>query len=1140
MINVHSLPAVIQQVKGGNLSAIKDLKELLTTQVDLMAAIKQYGKSKYAVPYNNFKNIIFACRELIKDKNINKDIQDKVEQLLQGVVQDCNKKEIPLIFATTSFDDIAFAKILVELKADPNICDEKGNSAIIAALSFKLGPDKLKFYLEVAKVNPFILTQIGNSCLSYCEVQNIFDVNIINSLIDARAAWAREHPEDPVMRSADRYKFIKDAGHILGLSTEIALVTERGTKKTKELVTTEESHTIDSLLTMQEITDDFLAKEKAAVTVTQAQQGQDKSREGDYFSKIQKAVKNAVKEVTFSSYGNEPSTLRLSEKYKLPAKNDEEFFLMPLGFESDIEGMHQNHAMTVTFYKDYIIVSDRGGIRESGLDAQYPHLKEGKNVAIYHIQDRSKITPDFIKNLKKANALSKVLELLKTNNITLEKTLPAKGQSHGTCSFVNIKSAIIGMNYLQKLEDCNDPAQAEEYAKKAYKKFTNSIRNSFVEKMTKRYQNAVISNNQVEKDLYLETFNAVLIEHHGQTKKGAKHDRKKKVEQEINRAALILNVISPNDLKKMEKFLSTISVPELSQIAAKSVNVTLKAIALEREKKAANFAELWKAVEERNIQELQRILATEFFKDKNLLNSEDFKKNGMTALGAAIEQGFFDVADVLLENGADPRIKSSSFANFMWPMDCIEYAIVKAKLGRNISTLEYILSNDKFKPYQKNLKERLLNPEFFIEQIYSNRLDFVRLLLNSGVDPTLKTANASDESAFAVVEKNKQRNPEMFVLVRDAVQASYEKQKADLVPIAEGNINAEKIKIFQQTFMNSFQDRNLPMLQFLLGNPVIKQAIDLNPNLEGQKTPLMLAIENNQLEIAKMLINAGAKCSGGFNPLTYAVQHKKDAAVRLLMNEMGMDPTTQDANGNTAVSIFMRDNIIQLRDQLQNSVEKQYEKDKKECLEMAAGPNAAQNLQKMLFKAINNNHEKLINFLVVEVGVNPYQKDSHGNSAYILVVKPNVAGNAVSNALPAAQQRLLNIFKESPYAKDWYKTQAKAENAIKDIEAYLPKLQGKTTLKMFYKEKFEDKLTTSRDLKLILSDIQKLPPQDLEASKQILLNKLESVIKQHDEARAKRGANDKDPGGLAKIVAKIKEDFQLGLQVPSQKSKLGG
>ena len=103
------------------------------------------------------------------------------------------------------------------------------------------------------------------------------------------------------------------------------------------------------------------------------------------------------------------------------------------------------HTLSIAFYGDYIILSNRGGGRE----------KAGFGTRIYKRTPETEklLSEEFIKNLedptvKSETILERVKQLLPPENFLEE--MESEDQKHGTCSFVNHKSIMQPIFYLME------------------------------------------------------------------------------------------------------------------------------------------------------------------------------------------------------------------------------------------------------------------------------------------------------------------------------------------------------------------------------------------------------------------------------------------------------------------------------------------------------------------------------------------------------------------------------------------------------------------------------------------------------------------------------------------------------------------
>ena len=199
--------------------------------------------------------------------------------------------------------------------------------------------------------------------------------------------------------------------------------------------------------------------------------------------------------------------------------------------------MNAQHGISITLYNDNLIISNRGAER---LDF---------GTLIFRIRNKAKITEDFIKELRAANGTEAIIDCLMKNNIDVldTKGFDLKEQRHGTCTFVNEKSAIIAYLYLLRREEGASQKEATQYAEKYYKIFTNEIRNIFIEKLLDKFGTA---KDEKERDFYITVMADIIQAHHGQDKPFS-YPRMHKKTQEVDRAAMIFEGITPEYRQKL-------------------------------------------------------------------------------------------------------------------------------------------------------------------------------------------------------------------------------------------------------------------------------------------------------------------------------------------------------------------------------------------------------------------------------------------------------------------------------------------------------------------------------------------------------------------------------------------------------------
>ena len=134
----------------------------------------------------------------------------------------------------------------------------------------------------------------------------------------------------------------------------------------------------------------------------------------------------------------------------------------------------------------------------------------------------------------------------------------------------------------------------------------------------------------------------------------------------------------------------------------------------------------------------------------------------------------------------------------------------------------------------------------------------------------------------------------------------------------------KSIKLLQVKRANDPTHRRIRALQeaTIQGNPgkvreLLKQGTDIHARDPQGRTPLILALENNQTQVARVLLQAGADFTdndpSGHNPLTLAVSRRDMKSVYLLIQE-GMNPNGRDVNGDIPLHMALKEgNVLMVK-----------------------------------------------------------------------------------------------------------------------------------------------------------------------------------------------------------------------------------
>lgn len=216
---------------------------------------------------------------------------------------------------------------------------------------------------------------------------------------------------------------------------------------------------------------------------------------------------------------------------------------------------HDRHATTIAYYKNSLVYCNRGFGQdtETGttvyldttqtapvlLEPELQALCYGKNRVF---QTQAEITA-WVKN--------------QTKHYTHSIGLPAKAQKHGTCSFVNAKSAIQGILYVLERErlietGLTDPealhTQSASYAAEEYKRFTKFMRDTETKKLIQDMLEALEKAPQTHNDIlfYKQLLIHAIKAHYG----SGKNSSPAKKADELSRVKMIFDALEGHIILK--------------------------------------------------------------------------------------------------------------------------------------------------------------------------------------------------------------------------------------------------------------------------------------------------------------------------------------------------------------------------------------------------------------------------------------------------------------------------------------------------------------------------------------------------------------------------------------------------------------
>ncbi len=266
---------------------------------------------------------------------------------------------------------------------------------------------------------------------------------------------------------------------------------------------------------------------------------------------------------------------------------------------------------------------------------------------------------------------------------------------------------------------------------------------------------------------------------------------------------------------------------------------------------------------------------------KNGADVNEMDKNGRTALIYAAKYNTNpDVVKVLIDNGADVNIVD-------------EY--------RHFTPLMYASTHNP-------------NPEI------------INILVQNGADINAVNLNKSTSLMFV----NYDENPDVFLaLLENGIDVTARnKQNKDIFEYSlEMYNNQELLEVLSKydTRKNKTLDKNILLQTMFSSNPnietiqrLIEQGADVNASDEYGFTPLMQAVGDNHYDVAKLLLENGAKVR--------AVNTLKDTAISILVNSKDFDVKMLDLLVENGASLklktSLRNNLLMCAIKNYPSVEK--------------------------------------------------------------------------------------------------------------------------------------------------------------------------------------------------------------------------
>jgi ankyrin repeat protein len=279
-----------------------------------------------------------------------------------------------------------------------------------------------------------------------------------------------------------------------------------------------------------------------------------------------------------------------------------------------------------------------------------------------------------------------------------------------------------------------------------------------------------------------------------------------------------------------------------------------------------------------------------------------------------------------------------------------------------------------------------------INSIIKNKFDVAKQLLENGADPNIIDDTKGTALYYALLHYDKLLSSDIIqLLIKKGANIDYEDSEQKKIPLF--------IAIIAKT-----------------DNSIVKMLLEsgakVNINYNDGNTPLIVAIENENIEVVKMLLDKGANVNQkdineqyGYTPLTVAIQKKYFKVVELLLDK-GADVNQTNDDGFTPLTVaifndFYNVDIVKLLlDKGANvneaniygftpliiAIDEKYDTNVQNVeiveLLLKRGANVDQENkhgETPLYKAVSNNNEKIVEMLL-ERGADVNIANKHGET----------------------------------------------------------------------------------------------------------------------------------------------------------------
>lgn len=312
-------------------------------------------------------------------------------------------------------------------------------------------------------------------------------------------------------------------------------------------------------------------------------------------------------------------------------------------------------------------------------------------------------------------------------------------------------------------------------------------------------------------------------------------------------------------------------------------------------------APLWYAAALGEVQSVRALLA------KGAL-TDDKSLYWTTPLAAAVDQGQVEAVQVLLAHGANP----DEGENQHYP------SVSLATKHGNLEMVEALVSGD--------ADVNLGDPAPFSIALYDRRADIAAVLLEAGAAPVvhfyrrhpLEVALENDDADMVALllehtdgfeQRSENRDPMLFIAMSACDTEAFSQYLQ--MGASPDVMDRDGRRLLERLLQLNTRQCDFDTIRVNLISELLEAGVDINYSNATGATPVVIALRNNQLEIARRLIAEGAELKGRIgkrNFLIMATIAGADDLVALALDQ-GFDPSAEadDLNANTALSVAARE-----------------------------------------------------------------------------------------------------------------------------------------------------------------------------------------------------------------------------------------